>query len=159
MNLLYRAKKNFFTNISISSITNNNFFLKIVKRFFSDKISQEEKVNLVEHYAILRDDHVVAYTSNSYFNKIIETLLTLTNKTFSKKKTNGFTLNLIEAVISKYDTHLSLTLIWVGYLEVRFEVRGRGKITPCLKPVRIMIETSNLARKYTLICSFRKYTF
>ena len=29
----------------------------------------------------------------------------------------------------------------------------------CLKPVKIMLETSNLACKYTPICSFRKYTF
>ena len=28
-----------------------------------------------------------------------------------------------------------------------------------LKPVRIMLETLNLARKYTVICGFRKYTF
>ena len=55
---------------------------------------------------------------------------------------------------------LFLTLIWVGFLGVRFEV-GRGgkggKITPCLKLVRIMQETSSLARKYTHIFSFRKY--
>ena len=36
---------------------------------------------------------------------------------------------------------------------------GGGKITSCLKLVRIILETSNLARKYTSICSFRKYTF
>ena len=30
---------------------------------------------------------------------------------------------------------------------------------PCLKHVTIMLETSNLARKYTPVCSFRKYTF
>ena len=29
----------------------------------------------------------------------------------------------------------------------------------CLKPVKIMLETSNLACKYTPIFSFRKYTF
>ena len=37
-----------------------------------------------------------------------------------------------------------------------------GKITPlplCLKLVRITLETSNLVRKYTPLCSFRKYTF
>ena len=53
-----------------------------------------------------------------------------------------------------------LTLIWVGFLGIRFEVGG-GKIIPppCLKLVRVMLETSNLARKYTPICSFRKYTF
>ena len=40
-----------------------------------------------------------------------------------------------------------LTLIWVCFLGVHFEVGGGGKITPCLKLVRIMLETSNLARK------------
>ena len=63
----------------------------------------------------------------------------------------------------------------MGFLGVRFEVGGSGgfvlrwgggggggggvKLPPCLKLVRIMLETSNLARKYTPICSFRKYTF
>ena len=53
-----------------------------------------------------------------------------------------------------------LTLIWVGFLGVRFEVGGEGvKLPPCLKLVRIMLETLNLTLKYTRICSFRKYTF
>ena len=34
-----------------------------------------------------------------------------------------------------------------------------GQITPCLKLVRIMLETCNSVRKFTYICSFRKYTF
>ena len=58
-----------------------------------------------------------------------------------------------------------LTLIWAGFLGVRFEVcvcvcgGGGGEMTPCQKLVRIMLETSNLARMYTPICSFRKDTF
>ena len=54
-----------------------------------------------------------------------------------------------------------LTLIWVGFLGVRFEVGWGVKLPtpPGLKLVRIMLETSNLARKYTPKCSFRKYTF
>ena len=37
---------------------------------------------------------------------------------------------------------------------------GRGvKLPLCLKSVKIMLETSNLARKCTPIGSFRKYTF
>ena len=51
-----------------------------------------------------------------------------------------------------------LALIQVGFLGGRFEVWRGGKITPCLKPVTIMLETSNLTRKYTPICNFRKYT-
>ena len=53
---------------------------------------------------------------------------------------------------------MHLTLIWVGFLEVRFEVGGGGKITPVLKLVRILLETWNLARKYARICRLRKYT-
>ena len=55
-----------------------------------------------------------------------------------------------------------LTLVmWVGFLGVHCEVGG-GKVAPthpCLKPVRIMLKASNLARKYTPIFSFRKYFF
>ena len=48
-----------------------------------------------------------------------------------------------------------------GLLRVCFEVGGKTNSLPplCLKLVRIMLATSNLARKYTHICSFRKYTF
>ena len=56
-----------------------------------------------------------------------------------------------------------LTLIWVDFLGVRFEVGGGGGggnyTHSCLKLVRIMLEASNLARKYSTIFSFRKYTF
>ena len=55
---------------------------------------------------------------------------------------------------TKKDYYQALTLIWVDFLEVRFKVRR--EITPCLK---LLLETSNFARKYTRIWSFRKYTF
>ena len=68
---------------------------------------------------------------------------------------------LVIFVIMKWSCSIvSLTLIWLGFLGIRFEV-GSGHIPSrlCLKLVRIMLETSNLARKYTRICSFRKFTF
>ena len=53
-----------------------------------------------------------------------------------------------------------LTLIWLGFLEVQFEVGVEGGEIPlCLKLVRIMLQTSNLARKYTHIFSLRKCIF
>ena len=45
----------------------------------------------------------------------------------------------------------SLTLIWVGFLGVGFEVSG-GEITLCLKLVRLMLEITH-------ICSFRNIPF
>ena len=48
-----------------------------------------------------------------------------------------------------------LTIIWVGFLGVCFEVAGGGgggvKLPPCPKFVKIMLETTNLAPKYTRI--------
>ena len=45
--------------------------------------------------------------------------------------------------------------IWVGFLGVPLGLGG--KIAPCLKLVRIILETWNLVCKYSHICSFRKY--
>ena len=67
-----------------------------------------------------------------------------------------------------------LTLFWVGFLGVRFGAcvwlcvcvcvcvcvrRGGNYHPPYLKHVKIMLGTWNLARKYTHMCSFRKYIF
>ena len=53
-----------------------------------------------------------------------------------------------------------LTLIRVGFLGIFFAVGGGVKLPKlCLKPVRIMLETWKMVRKYTLTCSVWKYTF
>ena len=53
-----------------------------------------------------------------------------------------------------------LTLIWVSFLGVRFEVfMCVGGIHPRLKLVRSMLDTSNLARKYRHTCTFKNIPF
>ena len=71
-----------------------------------------------------------------------------------------FTLSLTLYIFnsSVYISLSSLTLIWMGFLGVHFEV-GVSKFTPCLKLVRIMLETWNLVREYTQKFSLRKYIF
>ena len=47
-----------------------------------------------------------------------------------------------------------------GESQILYNLGGvGGKITPYLKLVRIILESWNLAYKYTPICSLRKYTF
>ena len=66
-------------------------------------------------------------------------------------------LNSLNPFYYSCSSNLSLTLIWVGFLEVRLEAGvGRGREVklpprPCLKLVRIVLETSKLARNYTPI--------
>ena len=73
-------------------------FWKTVKPLFLDKISHKETIILVENDTILSGDQVPAGTFNNYFNNNVKNLLTVTNKNFSKEKTNGFTLNLLDPV-------------------------------------------------------------
>ena len=48
---------------------------------------------------------------------------------------------------------------WDSFWGGGSEGRGENYLFSCLKLVRIMLEISNLARKYIHICSFRKHTF
>ena len=78
---------------------------------------------------------------------------------YSKKE------KIYNAYVSKHNSNhekqvILLTLIWVGFLGVRFEVGGTIIPPPpsYLKLVKVMLETWNLICKCTHICSFRKYT-
>ena len=89
-----------------------------------------------------------------YFRSWKCTTFSFTQKSFVFK----FLKITISFLNAAFNVHL--TLIWVDFLGVLFEVWGGGKITlPVLKLVRILLETWTLARKYTRICSFRKYFF
>ena len=73
----------------------------------------------------------------------------------------NFSLDSISAIISS--NTFKPNLRW--FYGVRFEVEvgaGGAKLpclTPCLKLVRVVLETSFLARKYTQICSSEKIPF
>ena len=65
LNLLRKAKQNYFGNIKISSIADDKKFSKRVKLLFSAKISHREITNLVKNDTNLIDDQVVADTFNN----------------------------------------------------------------------------------------------
>ena len=55
---------------------------------------------------------------------------------------NMKTFSFLESFRKKVTSNETLTLIWVSFSGVCFEVRGgRGKNTPCLKLIRVMLET------------------
>ena len=76
----------------------------------------------------------------------------------STGKTKPFGTNFVYQILVNLYIVFKLNLIWVGSLVVCFEVRG-GKITLCLKRVRIVLQTWNLFRKYTHKFSSRKCIF
>ena len=96
------------------------------------------------------DPHRLTYYV--YVNMLICLYLTIYLQCLAESKTR------LNIWVKVFKNGPNKTLIWVGFLGVRFEVE-RGKVTPCLKLVRSMLEIINLVRKYAHIFSFRKYTF
>ena len=58
-----------------------------------------------------------------------------------------------------YKKAIVLTLIWMEFLGVPFKARNgvRVDLPPCLKLVKIMLETLNVTRKYTHMQFWKLY--
>ena len=56
----------------------------------------------------------------------------------------------VDFLFTDFSQHFGINLV---VFALQFFIHGHRRYE-----VRIMLETSNLARKYTPICSFRKYT-
>ena len=87
LSLIRSEKKNFFSNINTSDITDNKTFWKTVKPFFTDKIKIKSKIALLEKNIvsqegqekivsekIITEDQAVAEVFNKPFINIIPNL-------------------------------------------------------------------------------------
>ena len=66
VNLLRKSKKQYFSNINVSDVTDNKSFWKSVKPYFSNKGSNSNKITLVENDAIITNDRVISKTMNKF---------------------------------------------------------------------------------------------
>ena len=60
VNLLRKSKKQYFSNINVSGVTDNKSFWKPVKPYFNNKGSNSNKITLVENDAIITNDRVIS---------------------------------------------------------------------------------------------------
>ena len=87
VSLIRSEKKNFFSNINTSDITDNKTFWKTVKPFFTDKIKTKPKITLIEKKIvsqegqeeivsekIITEDQAVAEVFNKFFINIVPNL-------------------------------------------------------------------------------------
>ena len=87
VSLIRSEKKNFFSNIDTSDITDNKTFWKTVKPFFTDKIKIKSKIMLIEKNIvsqegqkkivsekIITEDQTVAEVFNKFFINIVPNL-------------------------------------------------------------------------------------
>ena len=66
MKLLREAKREYYKNIDLKSLHDNQNFWKIVKPLFSGKVKTSSSVTLLEDNEIISNDKAVAEKFNNY---------------------------------------------------------------------------------------------
>ena len=80
-NRLYkREKKNFYSNLNLSDITDNKKFWKTMKPLLGGKGGTRDKIVLVEGDRIINDDTEIAQTFNDFFDNAVKSLDVSENK-------------------------------------------------------------------------------
>ena len=72
--MIRKAKRNYFNNLNVRNITDDKQFWKTVKLFFSSKVSDNERITVIEGDKVLSEDGKVAEKFKSYFETIVENL-------------------------------------------------------------------------------------
>ena len=83
--MVKKAKKEHFQNISLSEITDNRKFWKTVSPLFNNKVKTNPKINLTEKNALVTSDVVIAKTFKGYFDEIAPKINTVQNECYIQK--------------------------------------------------------------------------
>ena len=77
--MVRKAKRNQFNNLNVRNITDNKQFWKTVKPFFSSKVSDNERITLIEEEKAVSDDREAA----EIFHQLNDQRLAPGNQRFS----------------------------------------------------------------------------
>ena len=69
VNLLRKTKKQYYKNLNVKNVVDNQTFWKTVKPYFSNKGSNSRRITLLENDSILTDGKDIAKTMNNFFYK------------------------------------------------------------------------------------------
>ena len=72
--LLRKGKREYYQNLSVENVCDNEKFWKVVKTLLSNKIMSSEKITLVEGTKISKNDKETAKVFNNLFSIIIQNL-------------------------------------------------------------------------------------
>ena len=70
--MVKKTKKEYFQNISLSEITDNKKFWKIVSPLFGNKVKASQKINLIEKKFLVTSDAEIAKTFKEYLIKLCQ---------------------------------------------------------------------------------------
>ena len=72
--LLRKGKREYYQNLSVENVCDNEKFWKVVKTLLSNKVMSSEKIRLVEGTKISKNDKETAKVFNNFFSIIIQKL-------------------------------------------------------------------------------------
>ena len=106
--LIKSEKKNFFSNINKSDITDNKTFWRTVKPFFTEKIKTKSKITLIEKKIvsqegqeeivsekIITEDQAIAEVFNKFFINIVPMIM-ISSPLMTKLKSLSVSLGIIQ---------------------------------------------------------------
>ena len=107
-----RVKREYFSNLNITSGTDNKKFWKTIKPFFSEKNTTRPKITIVEKDKVVTNNCEIAGIMNEYFVNITKNL-NIPNIVLESTPGNLNNLNVdhIDEIIQSYSKHSSIQKI------------------------------------------------
>ena len=93
VNLLRKTEKQYYENLSVINVMDDQTFQKTIKPCFSDKGSNTRRVNSLKNDSILTDVRDIAKTMNNIFINITKNVSLKPYKDSSLTDINGITPN------------------------------------------------------------------
>ena len=107
--MIQKTEKDYCSNLNHKQVTNNNFFLKTVKLFFTGKGVNNEKITLIENGETLSKNEEIAENLKNYFSDIITNLKL---PPYDDPTTNAENIaDPVLKAIEKYKNHPSIKII------------------------------------------------
>ena len=109
-NRLYKKeRKQYYNNMNLKNITENNLFWKTVKPFLTDKGTRINNITLIEKGEIISNDVEVADTLNKFFKDTVSSLEIREPTEYLNDNTNEN--DFIDSILVKYANHPSIKMI------------------------------------------------
>ena len=109
VNLLKKEKKNYYNNLDLKILNDNEKFWQRIKPLFSDKQNiLQRNIIIVEKEVIITDKKQVAEKLNNFF---IEAVESLEIEQYAPDTQEGVYLKNIDGIVKKYESHPSILKI------------------------------------------------
>ena len=111
--LFRKAKRDYYSSLNPSNVTDNKKFWRLVKPLFSDKFLSNETITLVEGREIIQDNTKVSETFNDFFSNAVTNLNIEVPTEFLN--TSVATTDPVQSAILRYKDHPSIMKIKEKY--------------------------------------------